>query len=218
MKSSARLSSRGVRRCADLRDVCIAIAAAARLMADSPTRSNSTCSICSDGSATAETTEGVARQVRSRAATFCSSRDGKPGAQGPPRLPFCAALRTEGASRAAQRPSAKRFEVRTGRGLNINPRRAAARTSHSKPRAIRYRPLRKTRSRLSPARRARSPAVAEGCAILSEAREVLSIETAPVHHAARRRGGRVAARGAHAAAGSDAAYRRADGWCGERSG
>jgi hypothetical protein len=35
MKSSARLSSRGVRRCADLRDVCIAIAAAARLMADS---------------------------------------------------------------------------------------------------------------------------------------------------------------------------------------
>ena len=45
---------------------------------------------------------------------------------------------------------------------------------------------------------------------LSKEREALGSETARVHHAARRRGGRVAACGARAAARADAAHRRAD--------
>jgi len=53
------------------------------------------------------------------------------------------------------------------------------------------------------------------CAILSsEAREALGCETARVHHATRRRGGRVAARGAGAAAGAYAAHRHLDVDCG----
>ena len=44
------------------------------------------------------------------------------------------------------------------------------------------------------------------------------MRTPRVHHASRRRGGRVAARGARAAARADAADRRADGVCRERPG
>src|SRR6516164_5804047 len=50
-----------------------------------------------------------------------------------------------------------------------------------------------------------------------EARETLAIETPRIHHAGRRHGGRMAARGARAAGRADATHRRADGSC-RRSG
>src|SRR5262249_7484213 len=52
----------------------------------------------------------------------------------------------------------------------------------------------------------------------SEAREVLGSETTRVHHAAQRRGTRMAARGARAAARADAAHRRIDELDRRRSG